>query len=307
MLSLPCPAKINLFLEIQGRRPDGFHEVGTLLQALETGDTLSAEPWDSIAIEGAEGLTPHPGDNLIARAAVLLKTRNPDRVPAGAGVRFTLQKRLPAGGGLGGGSSNAAAALRLADAVWRLETPAEELRALGAELGSDVPFFLSTPAAFAEGRGERLAPAPAPYPFHVVVATPRCHVETAWAYRQLGQPGRPGRSPGQSRSGPGAARRSDARWPAFRAEYAARSADPGFYATLHNDFDAPVRACFPEIRELSGILESFDPVKTMLSGSGASLFALFRDAETAGKCLAAAAPRCRFAVQTRFRDRGGFF
>ncbi len=293
-LSLPCPAKINLFLEVQGRRPDGFHDLGTLFQALEVGDSLSAEPWDSIALEGAEGLTETLADNLVVRAAMLLKERSAARLPAGAGIRFALRKRLPAGGGLGGGSSDAAAALRLADAVWQLGTPAEELRAMGAELGSDVPFFLSTPTAFAEGRGERLAPAPAPHPFHVVVATPRCHVETPWAYRELGY-------------APGTPRATPPRWPRFRDEYAEKAQDPAFFKSLHNDFEEPVLARFREIRDVHSALRDFDPVRVLLSGSGASVFALFEGSVRADEALQAVAPSCRFSVRTTFWDKAGFF
>jgi 4-diphosphocytidyl-2-C-methyl-D-erythritol kinase len=292
MLSLPCPAKINLFLEVRGRRADGFHELGTLFQAVETGDTLRAEPWDAFALAGAEGVTANPDDNLVVRAARLLQARYPDRLPPGAGIRFTLEKRLPSGAGLGGGSSDAAAALRLADALWKLDLSLDELRAHGAALGSDVPFFLATPSAFAEGRGEELTPAPAPHPFHVVIATPKCHVETPWAYRQLAA------HRTQFQDG-----RFGIRWDSFRREYARHAGEPEFYRALHNDFEEPVTAHFPEIRAVQGILDGHSPIKTMLSGSGASVFALFETAGRAGEALAAVSPHCRFAVTTGFLTR----
>lgn len=288
LLSLPCPAKINLFLEVRGKRADGFHEIGTLFQAVQAGDMLHAEPWDSLALAGAEGLTENPDDNLVLKAARLLRARHGAALPKDAGLRFALEKRVPAGAGLGGGSSDAAAALRLANALWKLGLSDAALRALGAELGSDVPFFLSTSTAFGEGRGEVLSAAPAPLPFHVVIATPRCHVNTGWAYGEL------------ARLRGGAF--GDA-WPAFRARYAANPADPSIYRDIHNDFEDPVLGHHPEIREVRDALRSFDPVKAMLSGSGASVFALFADAARADAAKAAVEAACRWAVRTRFLDR----
>lgn len=284
---LPCPAKLNLFLEIRGRRADGFHELGTLFQALETGDTLSAEPWDTIELTGADGITAAAADNLIVRAARLLRERYAAKIPsaAPAGIRFTLEKRLPMGAGLGGGSSDAASALRLARSLWNLGACDEELRAVGAEIGSDVPFFLGSPTAFAEGRGEVLSPAPSPYPYHVVVATPNCHVDTAEAYRLLAQ------SLGGIYGD---------RWPGFRGRFEREAQNPELYAELFNDFEGPVLDRFPEIREVKDRLQAFGPDKALLTGSGASVFALFRDETRAREAVADVADLCRFSVLTRF-------
>jgi 4-diphosphocytidyl-2-C-methyl-D-erythritol kinase len=287
-LSLPCPAKVNLFLEVRGKRADGFHEIGTLFQAVEAGDTLRAEPWDSLTLAGAEGLTENPDDNLVLKAARLLRARHGASLPKDAGLRFTLEKRVPAGAGLGGGSSDAAAALRLANALWKLDVDDDALRALGAELGSDVPFFLSTATAFGEGRGEILSPAPAPHSFHVVIATPRCHVNTGWAYGEISR----------SRDG-----RFGNAWPGFKARYAAKPADTSLYRDLHNDFEEPVVGHHPEIRDVRDSLQSFNPVKAMLSGSGASVFALFADEAVAESARQAVTPACRWAIKTRFLDR----
>lgn len=291
-LSLPCPAKINLFLEVRGKRDDGFHEIGTLFQAVEAADILSAEPWDGLVLAGAEGVTENPDDNLVLKAARLLGARFADRVPRGAGIRFALEKRLPAGAGLGGGSSDAAAALRLANAVWGLGLGDDALRALGAELGSDVPFFLSFATAFGEGRGEALTPAPAPAPFHVVIATPRCHVDTGWAYGELAR----------SRGG-----RFGDRWPAFKARWleahAGSRPDLSVYAELRNDFEEPVGGRHPEIREVRETLLAHGPAAAMLSGSGASVFALFADEAAAESARAAVEPACRWSARTRFLDR----
>src|SRR5688500_8292664 len=108
--TLPCHGKINLFLEIQDRRADGYHDLGTLFQTVGCADTLSAEPWDSLALVCPDGVTADPEANLVLKAARLLKESFAERIDARAGIRFTLEKVLPMGAGLGGGSSNAAAA-----------------------------------------------------------------------------------------------------------------------------------------------------------------------------------------------------
>lgn len=289
MLSLPCPAKINLYLEIRGQRADGFHELGTLFQAVETGDTLHAQAWDALTLDGAAGVTDNPEDNLVIKAARLLQARYRERIPVKAGIRFTLDKRLPAGAGLGGGSSDAAAALRLADALWNLNLSRDELITLGAALGSDVPFFLSWPTAYGEGRGDVLEAAPAPHPFHVVIATPFCHVDTARAYRELT------RYRNEVLGG-----RFGETWEGFRRDFAQQAGNPDFYTRLHNDFEAPVMAEYPEIGTVRDALNRHAPVKTMLSGSGASVFALFLHEKEAEAACRAVSPLCRFAVTTAF-------
>jgi len=295
MLSLPCPAKINLYLEIRGKRPDGFHELGTLFQAVEAGDVLHAEPWDDIVLTGADGVTTDPEENLVVKAARLIQARYGDQISGAPGIRFTLEKRLPSGAGLGGGSSDAASALRLANELWKLQLSDESLAVLGAELGSDVPFFLSTATAYGEGRGETLSPAPTPYPFHVVIATPQCHVNTAWAYGALTRyreqvlGGRFGNS-----------------WGDFRRRYATESMNPDFFTRLFNDFEAPVMAEFAEIRAVRDLLNTHGPVKTMLSGSGASVFSLFREESDALKACEKVSPLCRYAQKTKFAPLATF-
>ena len=281
--TLPCPAKLNLFLEVRGKRADGYHELGTLFQAVEFGDVLTAEPADRIEVICDTDFPGPVEDNLVYKAAALLKTRYADRVKPEQGIRFSLEKRIPTGAGLGGGSSDAAAALRLANEIWGLDLSVEELRALAPELGADVAFFLFEPTAFAEGRGEILTAAPEPFPFYVVIATPRCYVETAWAYRQL-QHHEFGKN-----------------WEGFKSRYASRSGDSSFFSELRNDFEAPITAHFEEIREIHRILDCFLSEKTLLTGSGASLFALFKNREDARNCLLGAAPYCRFSALTRFK------
>ena len=282
LLTLPCPAKLNLFLEVRDKRADGYHELGTLFQAVEFGDTLSAEPWDQIKVVSDVAIPGPPEENLVYKAAALLQKRYSSRLKSNPGIRFSLTKRIPTGAGLGGGSSDAATALLLTNATWGLDLSHEKLRALAPELGSDVAFFLFNTTAFAEGRGEVLSVAPAPFPFHVVIATPPNHVETAWAYKQL--QGKP----------------FSKNWGNFKSRYLVERENPDFYATLHNDFEEPILSDFPEMAQVREILESFKPVKTLLTGSGASLFALFTEKSQAQACLRQVRPHCRFSILTNF-------
>lgn len=161
MTHWPSPAKLNLFLYITGRRTDGYHTLQTLFQFLDYGDTISLEPRRDGEIHL---LTPVDGvaqeDNLIVRAArLLMKTAaERGRLPAGSGADIRIEKRLPMGGGLGGGSSNAATVLVALNHIWQCGLSLDELATLGLTLGADVPVFVRGHAAFAEGIGEILTP-----------------------------------------------------------------------------------------------------------------------------------------------------
>lgn len=157
----PSPAKLNLFLYITGRRPDGYHTLQTLFQFLDYGDTLTIEPRQDGIIQLVTPITGVPDEeNLIVRAAHLLKdyARQKGTLPAGAGADLGVEKRLPMGGGLGGGSSNAATVLVALNHLWNTLCSEDELAALGIRLGADVPVFVRGHAAFAEGVGEILTP-----------------------------------------------------------------------------------------------------------------------------------------------------
>lgn len=279
--TVPCLAKINLFLEIRDKRPDGYHNLGTLFQTVDCGDRLSAELDGSLSLAGADGITANPDDNLVLKAARLLRSSFPDRVKPDAGMRFSLAKVLPTGAGLGGGSSNAAAALQLCNRLWKMGLADQELVPVAAKLGADVPFFLFGGTYFGEGIGEVLQPAPDPYPFHVVIGTPQCRVETAWAYQNL--------DPKRKQE-----------WTRFKALYVTYFEDWEFYQVLRNDFDAPMRRHFPQIDSLAAKMAGFGPVKTLLSGSGASVFSLFREKAKAEECKRAIEAECRFACVAEF-------
>lgn len=172
MTHWPSPAKLNLFLYITGRRADGYHTLQTLFQFLDYGDTISLEPRSDGEIHL---LTPVDGvaheDNLIVRAArLLMKTAaESGRLSTGSGADIRIEKRLPMGGGLGGGSSNAATVLVALNNIWQCGLSLDELAALGLTLGADVPVFVRGHAAFAEGVGERLTPVELAEKWYLVV------------------------------------------------------------------------------------------------------------------------------------------
>ncbi len=155
MLSLPACAKVNLTLEVLGKRPDGYHEVATVLQTISLHDDLSFEPSDDLVLR-TEGSRLPPEENLVLKAARLLQQASFTK--AGALIRLT--KRIPMAAGLGGGSTDAASALLGLDRLWGTRLPEKDLLALAAQLGSDVPFFIRGGTALAEGRGELITPLP---------------------------------------------------------------------------------------------------------------------------------------------------
>ncbi|KKL26079.1 hypothetical protein LCGC14_2398870 [marine sediment metagenome] len=175
MTEWPSPAKLNLFLHITGRRQDGYHLLQTAFQFLDYGDSLSFDVNDSGQIILA---TPLDGvdddDNLIVKAAKLIKPY----ASTASGVSISIKKKLPMGGGLGGGSSNAATTLTALNTLWKCGLSTAELAQLGLSLGADVPIFITGHAAWAEGVGEQLTPISPVEPWFAVIV-PDCHVSTA--------------------------------------------------------------------------------------------------------------------------------
>lgn len=182
-LRVRAPAKINLYLEVLGRRPDGFHEVRTIIQAVSLFDELEFRVCGGgeVSLACAHPDLPTDERNLVVRAARLLQRR----YGVSGGAAIALKKRIPVGGGLGGGSADAAVSLLALNRLWELDAPLEELAELAAELGSDVPYFLWGGAALCEGRGERVSPLPCARPMHYVLVTPPCSVSTGRAYEAL--------------------------------------------------------------------------------------------------------------------------
>ena len=262
-LTLPAPAKLNLFLHITGRRPDGYHLLQTLFQILDTGDEIqfSANQTGEIQLRCNDPCL-EGTDNLIYRAALALKAfAAPD-----AGVAIFLQKNLPMGGGLGGGSSDAATTLHALNKLWALQLSTSQLAAIGLKLGADVPLFVEGYTAFAEGVGEKLQPVSMPEKTYLVV-TPACHVSTAEVFTH-----------------PDLIRNS----PVIDAKDVLNSA---VQQNWRNDCQALVIRLYPLVAITLQWLVEYAPSR--MTGTGASLFAEFPDEISARRALADLPPNCR--------------
>lgn len=245
-ITLPSPAKLNLFLHIVGQRPDGYHELQTLFQFLDYGDelTFTLTP-EQPGVRLAESIPDVPdGDNLIIRAAKALMERSRKELP---GVTIGINKRLPMGGGLGGGSSNAATTLLGLNYLWHLGFSNDQLADIGLTLGADVPVFVLGHAAFGEGVGEKLTNANPPEDWFVVIK-PACNINTGKIFSEQGL----------TRNTP---RITIA--PAFEGD-ASRS---------RNDCEDVVRELYPEVNQSLDWLSKFGPAR--LTGTGACIFGRF--------------------------------
>ncbi|MEG1210462.1 MAG: 4-(cytidine 5'-diphospho)-2-C-methyl-D-erythritol kinase [Leclercia sp.] len=261
MTHWPSPAKLNLFLYITGQRADGYHTLQTLFQFIDYGDTISIEP----RLHGQiRLLTPVEGvaddDNLIVRAARLLMTAaaQSDRLPAHSGADISVEKRLPMGGGLGGGSSNAATVLVVLNHLWGCGLSVDELAALGLTLGADVPVFVRGHAAFAEGVGEVLSPVNPPEKWYLV-AHPGVSIPTPVIFRD----------------------------PDLPRDTPIRSIETLLKCEFSNDCEDIARKRFREVDEALSWLLEYAPSR--LTGTGACVFAEF-DTESSARQVLELAP-----------------
>ena len=244
-------AKVNLTLEVWNKRPDGFHNLRTVFQTISLADTLEVEfarsRKTSIELDSSIDIA----DNLVVRAAQAIL----DAMQLTANVRFRLTKKIPMGGGLGGGSTDAAAVLLALPPLAGREVPMPKLLEIGSQLGSDVPFFLSGGCALGLGRGADLYVLPDPAPVHGLLIAPRVHVSTAQAYASLN---RPNASPAEA-AGPGLLDSRD--WARFCV----------------NHFEASVFAQHPELAAVKKALRRLGATPALMTGSGAALFGILPD------------------------------
>ncbi|KZY72459.1 4-(cytidine 5'-diphospho)-2-C-methyl-D-erythritol kinase [Oleiphilus sp. HI0071] len=260
-LELPAPAKLNLFLHITGRREDGYHELQTAFQILNFGDTLQFERTTDNQITVLPAIPNLPQEeNLIYKAAHLLKPFNKRKY----GARITLAKRLPMGGGVGGGSSDAASTLLGLNLLWDCSLSRNELSTLGLQLGADVPVFINGKTAFAEGVGEQLHDLKTPSLWYVVLS-PKVHVSTAQIFsNEL-----------LTRDTP---KMKIA--PALEGQALDR---------LHNDCEPLVAKLYPEIQSALDWLSQFGQAK--MTGTGACCFCALSSEAEARQVLNEANPK----------------
>ena len=257
----PSPAKLNLFLYITGQRPDGYHTLQTLFQFLDYGDTLTIKPRCDGQLRLLTPVTGVPDEeNLIIRAARLLMKAAAEtgRLPAGSGADISIEKRLPMGGGLGGGSSNAATVLVALNHLWQCGLPEDELATLGLTLGADVPVFVRGHAAFAEGVGEVLTPVDVAEKWYLV-AHPGVSIPTPIVFRD---PELPRNTP-------------------------VRSIETLLNCEFGNDCEVIARKRFREVDDVLSWLLEYAPSR--LTGTGACVFAEF-DTELAARQVLEQAP-----------------
>jgi 4-diphosphocytidyl-2-C-methyl-D-erythritol kinase len=289
-LTLPSYAKINWLLEVIARRPDGYHEIRTVLQTIDLADTLHFQESDS----GLEVACNHPslpsGDaNIVCRAASLLRELKGVR----RGVTITIEKRIPVAAGLGGGSSNAAVALMGLARLWELELTAEELFQIGGELGSDVPFFFYGGTALGVGRGAEVYPLADVAARHLLLVNPGVEVSTRSVYGQLTKKEVISNIPVSCAA-------------VFRASRGGRStgAQSSFVEEGRNDLEEVILSQVPEVGRVFRAMSETGAQAVGMSGSGPTVFAVFDSEDDAAGAEAQMShePWLRFCSRTVSRD-----
>jgi 4-diphosphocytidyl-2-C-methyl-D-erythritol kinase len=259
-LVLETSAKVNLALEVLGKRPDGYHEIATVMQTVDLFDRLTLEPAPTLSLETDDSALPTDERNLIVRAGMLLREVS----GAEAGARIRLRKRIPVAAGLGGGSSDAAAALWGLNRLWKLRWSRARLAELAGQLGMDVPFFLTGGPALATGRGECLERLPPAGGYALVLVNPRVPLSTRDVYARV---------PAGWHAEPTATRRVVE---ALRSRNAARMA-----AALTNHLEGLVAPHLPAVGRMKAALLAAGALGAVMSGSGPTVFGLARSLDHA--------------------------
>lgn len=258
---LEAPAKINWFLSVLNKRQDGYHNIVSLMQRVSLFDTLLFE--ESERLEIISNIADLPAErNLVFKAALLMQARAGVR----SGARITLKKDIPLAAGLGGGSSDAAAALIGLNKLWGLNLDVVRLRDMGAELGSDVPFFIDDTFAVVQGRGEIITTLGNAIEIPLLLVNPGIPISAAWAYEAL--------HIGLTKI-------------AVDIKLFCQSLGSKDFDSLRslqiNDLEQPVLEAYPEIGRIKGLLTQQGAVMSAMSGSGSTVFGLFRSAAEAQK------------------------
>ena len=261
-VSLLAPAKLNLFLKVFGKRPDGYHDIRSIMAPVSLYDEVIVEKTlKGIVVECDAAGIPTDETNSCFRAASCFKEWS----GFSGGVRIILRKNIPAEAGLGGGSSDAAAVLKCLSVLTGFQPSPEEYIDMASRIGADVPFFTLGTAALAEGRGETLTPIPLTIPFYAVIVKPCFGISTREGYAKLDRGAQP--TP-----------------PKGNVPYFKDFAD--IASCVHNDFEEVLAREFPEIVKIKNELLSANAAVAGLSGSGSAMFGLFPSEEKAREGLA---------------------
>lgn len=278
--TLIAPAKINLYLEIIGDRPDGYHELAMILQSIDLADRIDLQAASTQAINVCcnHAQVPLDKSNLAYRAAELMAVEFPDAKAKYGGVDITIHKYIPVAAGLAGGSTNAAAVLMGINLLWDLGLTKSELEEMGAELGSDVPFCIGGGTAIATGRGEQLSPLPGLDNMYIVLGKHRSlEVSTAWAYKTY----RTAFGNSYTRDTDNLAARATAVHSGPMVKAIIHQDVTEIAQKLHNDLERVVLPDYPQVVQLREAFASAGALGTMMSGSGPSVFALCESLEQA--------------------------
>lgn len=257
-VTIDAPAKINLYLEVINRRKDGYHNIVSVMQAVSLFDRLTIEPRPrALSLDCSLPGLPTDGRNLVMRAAQALRKKAGIR----AGAAITLEKNIPLGAGLGGGSSDAAAALAGLMALWKVRLSRRALLELASGLGADVPFFLGSGRALANGIGDCLTPLPAGRKKWYLLVNPGHPVATPWVYSHLQFP-------------------------------LTKRTENNRISRLFNRLEEVVLPQFPAVRKIKDVLKA-EGVPALMSGSGATVFGVLAG-ERQGRCLQRALKKHRW-------------
>jgi 4-diphosphocytidyl-2-C-methyl-D-erythritol kinase len=271
--SLTAPAKINLHLEIIGDRPDGYHQLVTIMQSINLADKIEirANGTDKIRLHCQNPQVPLDETNLAYGAAVLMQQKFPSQTANYGGMDITIEKNIPIAAGLAGGSTNAAAVLVGINLMWELGLTQPELQELGANLGSDIPFCISGGTAIATGRGEEIEPLPDLDHLWVVLAKySDIYVSTAWAYNTYRQKFREL----YLSDAEGFQSRTHQIHAGSLVKAINNKDSQKIGQLLYNDLERVVLPEFPQVAELIAIFKAAGGLGTMMSGSGPTVFCL---------------------------------
>jgi 4-diphosphocytidyl-2-C-methyl-D-erythritol kinase len=259
-LVVNASAKVNLTLEVLGKRPDGYHEIATVMQAVDLSDQVVLEDARSLMLETDAAGVPTGADNLVMRAAVLLR----EAAGVDRGARIRLAKRIPVAAGLGGGSSDAAATLWGLNRLWGVRWGGERLSELAMGLGMDVPFFLGRGRALATGRGERIERLPGGGAYALVLVNPNIALPTREVYARV----------------TAAAFSDGSRVPAMLKALERRNAAV-VAASLYNGLETVVEPAWPVVGRIKAALASAGALGAVMSGSGPTVFGVARSLDHA--------------------------
>ena len=260
-ISLKAPAKINLFLEILGKRDDGYHEIKTVMQEIDLADNLQFEEiQEGVRLKCNDKNIPSDENNLVCKAANLIL----NECGIKKGVLISLEKNIPVGAGLGGGSSDAAATLKALNLLWKIGLNDAELMEFAAKLGSDIPFFIKGKTALCSGRGEKITPIEVKSEMNYLVIFPHINISTATIYRNL------------------------------KIDLTKKIIDVSFFLNalkhpkvagisklLFNRLEEVVFTTYPDLLDVKKALDHFDFCGLSVSGSGSAFFGLCRDRQQA--------------------------